>query len=143
MPFDLHAGLSECRDLLLRFGGHKAAAGVTIEASRVDAFAQRFNEVARARLTPEDLYPELRIDAEISIDEVTDELEALLRHFEPFGVGNPSPVFASRNVRLAVPARVVGRTTADGALTLPGGDPISLAELRRAHEAWLPRYMAE
>ena len=108
LPFDLHAGLSECRDLLLRFGGHRAAAGVTIDASRVDAFAQRFNEVARARLAPEDLYPELRIDAEISIDEVTDDLELLLRHFEPFGVGNPSPVFATRNVRLSVPARVVG-----------------------------------
>ena len=107
-PFDLHAGLSECRDLLARFGGHRAAAGVTIDASRVDEFAQRFNEVARSRLAPEDLFPELRIDAEISIDEVTDELETLLRHFEPFGVGNPSPVFVSRNVRLASPARVVG-----------------------------------
>lgn len=107
-PFDLHAGLSECRDLLARFGGHKAAAGVTIEASKVDEFARRFNDVARARLRPEDLFPELRIDAEISIDEVTDELETLLRHFEPFGVGNPSPVFLSRNVRLASPARVVG-----------------------------------
>jgi single-stranded-DNA-specific exonuclease len=107
-PFDLHAGLSECRDLLARFGGHRAAAGVTIDATKVDDFARRFNEVARARLAPEDLFPELRIDAEISIDEVTDELETLLRHFEPFGVGNPSPVFVSRNVRLASPARVVG-----------------------------------
>src|SRR5688572_4976766 len=107
-PFDLHAGLSECRDLLARFGGHKAAAGVTIQASKVDEFARRFNDVARARLRPVDLFPELRIDAEISIDEVTDELETLLRHFEPFGVGNPSPVFLSRNVRLASPARVVG-----------------------------------
>jgi len=110
-PFDLHAGLSECRDLLVRFGGHRAAAGVTIDASRVDAFAQRFNEVARARLAPEDLLPELRIDAEIAIDDVTDELESLLRHFEPFGVGNPTPVFLSRGVRLAGPPRVVG---ADG-----------------------------
>lgn len=107
-PFDLHAGLTECRDLLARFGGHRAAAGVTISASRVDEFARRFNEVARARLRPEDLQPELRIDAEIPIEDATDELETLLRHFEPFGVGNPSPVFASRGVRLAGPARVVG-----------------------------------
>jgi single-stranded-DNA-specific exonuclease len=107
-PFDLHAGLSECRDLLIRFGGHRAAAGITIDAARVDEFAHRFNEVARSRLTLDDLQPELRIDAEISIDDVTDDLESLLRHFEPFGVGNPSPVFASRGVRLAVPARVVG-----------------------------------
>jgi len=108
LPFDLHAGLSECRDLLIRFGGHKAAAGVSIDASRVDEFAQRFNDVARSKLTPEDLQPELRIDAEISIDQVTDELESLLRHFEPFGVGNPTPVFMSRGVRLSVPPRVVG-----------------------------------
>ena len=108
LPFDLHAGLSECRDLLVRFGGHRAAAGVTIQALRVEEFAQRFNDVARSKLTREDLHPELRIDAEISIDDVTDELEGLLRHFEPFGVGNPLPVFASRGVRLSVPARVVG-----------------------------------
>jgi single-stranded-DNA-specific exonuclease len=107
-PFDLHAGLTECRDLLIRFGGHRAAAGITIEASRVEAFAQRFNDVARSKLRREDLQPELKIDAEISIDEVSDDLEALLRHFEPFGVGNPTPVFLSRGVRLSVPARVVG-----------------------------------
>jgi single-stranded-DNA-specific exonuclease len=108
MPFDLHAGLSECRDLLVRFGGHKAAAGVTIDASRVEEFAQRFNEVARAKLRREDLQPELRIDAEIPIDDVTEELEGMLRHFEPFGIGNPTPVFVSRDIRLTMAPRVVG-----------------------------------
>jgi single-stranded-DNA-specific exonuclease len=107
-PFDLHAGLSECKDLLIRFGGHKAAAGVTIDASRVAEFAQRFNDVARSKLNREDLLPELRIDAEISIDDVTDELEGVLRHFEPFGVGNPTPVFVSRGVRLSMAPRIVG-----------------------------------
>jgi single-stranded-DNA-specific exonuclease len=104
----LHAGLSDCRDLLIRFGGHRAAAGVTISASRVDDFTQRFNEVAQAKLRREDLQPELRVDAEISIDEVSDDLESLLRHFEPFGVGNPTPVFLSRNVRLTAAPRIVG-----------------------------------
>ncbi len=119
-PFDLHAGLTECRDLLIRYGGHRAAAGVTIEASRVDAFAERFNEVARATLRREDLQPELRIDAEISIDQVTDDLEGMLRHFEPFGVGNPSPVFVSRGARIATPPRVVGqRWTQDPSRRLP------------------------
>ena len=107
-PFDLHAGLSECKDLLIRFGGHKAAAGVTIDASRVAEFAQRFNDVARSKLNREDLQPELRIDAEISMDDVTDELEGVLRHFEPFGVGNPTPVFVSRGVRLSMAPRIVG-----------------------------------
>ena len=121
-PFDLHAGLSECRDLLVRFGGHRAAAGVTIRADRVDEFAKRFNEVARSKLRREDLQPELRIDAEISIDDVSDELESVLRHFEPFGVGNPSPVFVSRNVRLAAPPRVVGTDGLKLRVAGTGGD---------------------
>jgi single-stranded-DNA-specific exonuclease len=107
--FDLHAALGECRELLVRYGGHKAAAGVTIEASKVDAFARRFAEVAQSRLTPDDLVPELRVDLEVSIDDVNDDLEALFRHFEPFGIGNPSPVLLARGVRLAGAPRIVGR----------------------------------
>jgi single-stranded-DNA-specific exonuclease len=106
--FDLHAGLGECRDLLLRFGGHKAAAGITIESSRVADFAQRFNEVARARLTPEDLVPVIRVDLEVPLEGASEELETLLRHFEPFGVGNPAPVLMVRGARLAGTPRVVG-----------------------------------
>ena len=121
-PFDLHAGLSECKDLLIRFGGHKAAAGVTIDASRVAEFAQRFNDVARSKLSREQLQPELRIDAEISIDDVTDELEGVLRHFEPFGVGNPTPVFVSRGVRLSMAPRIVGTDGLKLRITTATGD---------------------
>lgn len=107
--FDLHSALGECADLLLRYGGHRAAAGVTIAESQVGAFTRRFDEVARKRLALDDLLPELRVDAEIELDGGILELEPMLRHFEPFGVGNPSPVFAARNVSVASPARVVGR----------------------------------
>ena len=107
--FDLHAALGECRDLLVRYGGHKAAAGVTIDASKVDEFARRFAEVANARLTPEDLVPEVRVDLEVAIDDVNDDLEALFRHFEPFGVGNPSPVLLARGVRMSAAPRIVGK----------------------------------
>jgi single-stranded-DNA-specific exonuclease len=107
--FDLHAGLAECRDLLIRFGGHRAAAGVTIEASRVADFAARFNEVACARLTEDDLVPELRVDLELPFSEATDELESLLRYIEPCGVGNPSPLLVSRAVTVAAPPRTVGK----------------------------------
>lgn len=106
--FDLHAGLGECRDLLVRFGGHRAAAGVTIRAEHVPALAERFNQVACARLRAEDLVPELRIDLELSLDAATGELETLLRHFEPFGVGNAAPLLASRGVRLLGRPRTVG-----------------------------------
>ena len=118
--FDLHAGLSECRDLLIRFGGHRAAAGVTVAEEQVERFAERFNRIARERLTADDLVPEIRIDLEISLAQANGDLDALLRHFEPFGMGNPSPVLAVRGVRLTSDARVVGpdglklRLAADG-----------------------------
>ena len=107
--FDLHGGLGECRELLLRFGGHKAAAGITIDAKRIGELAERFNEVARARLSADDLIPVVRVDIEVPIEGASADLEALLRHFEPFGVGNPAPVLMTRGVRLAGPPRVVGQ----------------------------------
>ena len=117
--FDLHAGLAACSDLLIRFGGHRSAAGVTIAADRVGEFAARFNEIAASKLTHDDLVPELRVDLELALDDANDELEALLRHLEPCGVGNPSPLIVSRGVTVAAPPRVVGK---DGLkLVLHGG----------------------
>ncbi|MDF1502193.1 single-stranded-DNA-specific exonuclease RecJ [Roseisolibacter sp. H3M3-2] len=108
--FDLHAALSVCDadGLFQRFGGHRAAAGVTLDAAKLPAFARRFDEVARERLTVDDLVPELRVDLELPVEEVTDELEAMLRHFEPHGLGNAAPVLMSRGVELAAPPRRVG-----------------------------------
>jgi single-stranded-DNA-specific exonuclease len=107
--FDLHAGISRCRDLLLRFGGHRSAAGVTIARERVAEFTRRFNEVAREMLTPADLVPELRADLEVRLADVNDGLEALLRHVEPCGIGNPSPVLVARGVRVVAAPRTVGK----------------------------------
>ena len=107
--FDLHAGLSRCSDLLIRFGGHRVAAGVTIAADRVAEFAQRFNEIACAQLTEDDLVPELRVDLEIPFEQIDDELETLMRYMEPCGAGNPSPLLVSRGVTVAAPPRVVGK----------------------------------
>ena len=107
--FDLHGALGQCQDVLLRYGGHRAAAGVTVERDKVGEFAARFNQVARSLLTPEDLVPEIRVDLEVSIDGMDGRLESLFRHFEPFGIGNPSPVLLSRNVTVALAPRLVGR----------------------------------
>jgi len=107
--FDLHAGLAGCAETLVRYGGHRAAAGVTIARERVPDFAAQFNAVARERLRPEDLVPEVRVDLEVSIDEVTAELEGLLRHFEPFGVGNPAPTLLVRGARLATAPRAIAQ----------------------------------
>lgn len=106
---DLHAALKACGDLLVRFGGHRAAAGITIERPMVDAFTRRFNEVASAVLTPDDIVPEVRIDLEVAIECANEKLERMLRHFEPFGVANPGPIMVARGVRLAAPARTVGK----------------------------------
>jgi len=107
--FNLHAGLAECRDLLLRFGGHHSAAGVTIAADRVADFAARFNAVAAAQLTEDDLVSELRVDLEVPLDQVDSELETLLRYVEPCGIGNPSPLFIAHGVTVAAQPRVIGK----------------------------------
>ena len=111
--FDLHAALTTCdqEGLFQRFGGHRAAAGVTLDAARLDDFARTFARVARERLAAEDLVPELRVDLELPIDEVTDALEAMLRHLEPHGYGNAAPVLVARDVELVGAPRRVG---ADG-----------------------------
>ena len=108
-PFDLHAGISRCRDLLLRFGGHRSAAGVTIARDQVAEFTRRFNQVARETLTPEDLVPELRADLEVRLHDVNDGLEALLRHIEPCGIGNPAPVMVARGARVVAAPKTVGK----------------------------------
>jgi single-stranded-DNA-specific exonuclease len=127
--FDLHDGLSNCRDLLLRFGGHRSAAGITIDRSQLPAFAARFNAIARERLTPEDLVPELRADLEVSLGELSLQLESLLRHIEPCGVGNPSPVLVARQVSVAAPPRVVGREQEHLKLRLADQDGVQIEAL--------------
>ena len=106
--FDLHGALGQSREHLLRYGGHRAAAGVTIARDKVRDFAARFNEVARSVLTPADLVPEIRVDLEVSIDGLDGRIESLFRHFEPFGIGNPTPVLLARSVTIARPPRPVG-----------------------------------
>ncbi|HUF36040.1 MAG TPA: single-stranded-DNA-specific exonuclease RecJ, partial [Gemmatimonadales bacterium] len=104
--FDLHAALLACADLLERYGGHHMAAGLTIRRENLDAFRERFGGLAREALAPEDLGPEQRVDLEVSLPEITPELERLIRHLEPCGTGNSSPVFGVRGVRLAGRSRV-------------------------------------
>lgn len=109
--FDLHSALGECAPLFQRYGGHRAAAGLTMDARQLPAFVERFDEVARARLSAEDLVPMLRVDLEVPMEQVGEALEKLVRHFEPFGIGNPAPLFRATGARLARAPRKVG---ADG-----------------------------
>ncbi len=122
--FDLHAGIARCRHLLERFGGHRSAAGVTIARDRVDEFARCFNESVRSVLGPDDLIPELRIDLEVTLADITPGFESLLRHLEPCGMGNPAPVLMTRGVRLAAPPRVVGQGGLKLRLESDSGEPL-------------------
>lgn len=106
--FDLHSALSACKAHFSRFGGHRAAAGLTMDAANLPAFREQFDAVAHERLTHDDLVPEVRVDLELSLNSVGSELEGLVRHFEPFGIGNPAPMFSATGVRLASAPRRVG-----------------------------------
>jgi len=103
--FDLLAALESCADLFLRFGGHRVAAGVTIEASRIGALRQRLTSWANERLDPEDLVPRLRIDAPLGLREISSEVIAGLMRLGPFGLANPKPVFRAAPVALIEPPR--------------------------------------
>ena len=118
--FDLHAGLSECREHLVRFGGHRAAAGITVQTELVPILQTRFNAVARERLTADDLVPEQRIDLEVTVDDLTDDLEKLLQYFEPHGLGNPTPTLALRGARIDCAPKRIGQT--DGVRTAVSSD---------------------
>lgn len=118
--FDLHAGLTACGDLLLRHGGHRMAAGLTITASEIPAFRARFTGAARDALRQDQLGPSQRIDLELPLRDVTDELERLGRHLEPCGMGNASPVLGSRRIRVEG-ARTVGSNHLKATLSGEGG----------------------
>ena len=106
--FDLYAAIRDCGEHLVRFGGHRAAAGCTIRRERVDAFREAFNARARAALSEDDLVPEVRVDLEVELRHADEALVRMLRHAGPFGAGNATPVFAARGVALDGTPRVVG-----------------------------------
>jgi single-stranded-DNA-specific exonuclease len=105
--FHLLDALESCHDLFTRFGGHEHAVGFALPGKDVPALKQRLNLYAQARLKPEDLVPRLLIDAEIPLNAVTPELLENLGKLEPFGHGNPEPVFSSRGVSLLRPPQVI------------------------------------
>lgn len=113
--FHLYDALSACSGFLARFGGHKHAAGVTIERDQLPAFAEAFEAHAAAHLREEDLVPRCRIDGELGAGEIGASLCDSLDALAPFGAGNPEPVFSLRSVRAR--GRVVGQKHLK--LTLP------------------------
>jgi single-stranded-DNA-specific exonuclease len=98
--FDMLAGLESCADLLGRFGGHRQAAGLALEAGRVPEFRTRINAWADARLEPDDLVPRLRVDSDLGLAGIASEVVAGIESLAPFGLGNPRPVFSAGTVEV-------------------------------------------
>jgi single-stranded-DNA-specific exonuclease len=105
--FHLLDALESCHDLFTRFGGHAHAVGFAMPSKDVPALKQRLNAYAQEMLKPEDLLPELNIDAEIPLSSATPELLEDLGRLEPFGHGNREPVFSSCCVNLLMPPRIL------------------------------------
>lgn len=105
--FHLLNALESCHELFTRFGGHAHAVGFAMPSKDVPALKQRLNTYAQAKLKPEDLLPELNIDAEIPLSSVTPDLLDNLGRLEPFGHGNREPVFSSCGVSLLMPPRIL------------------------------------
>ncbi len=105
--YHLLNGLTECSDLFEKFGGHSHAAGLTIKREHVAELRRRLNAHAANALTDEDLLPAINIDAELPAESLNMKLADELRQLEPFGAGNPRPVFMTRGLRLVAEPRVM------------------------------------
>jgi len=105
--FDLYKGLVACQDLLNAFGGHPAAAGVTVQESRLDEFRDRFTAAVAEWACGAPAVPTLHVDAEVQLSEVTATLIKEIGAFHPFGAGNPEPTFAVKGLEV-MDSRTVG-----------------------------------
>ena len=96
--FDVYDAIDACSDLVEQFGGHKYAAGLTMKKENLEAFTKKFEEVVSSTISEEMLTPEVSIDAELNIDDIDFKLYRILRQMAPFGPGNMSPSFMTKNV---------------------------------------------
>ncbi len=109
--FHLFDGLSECAELLESFGGHKHATGLVIASANIEEFRNKINLLAKEKLRVEDLLPGLDIDMRLSLSDLDHGLVRELDILEPFGTGNPKPLFYTCNLKLKGEPRVLGRGT--------------------------------
>ena len=107
--FDLYKAIDACSDLLETFGGHTYAAGLTLKIENIDLFAQRFEQVVSETILPEQLIPKIEIDTELNFNQITPKFYRILKQFMPFGPGNMTPVFITRNVMDYGTSKLVGK----------------------------------
>jgi single-stranded-DNA-specific exonuclease len=124
--FDLYDALDACAEHLDTFGGHRHAAGLTVNRERLGGFIEAFEAIARNRLTDNDIQPSLEVDVEIMTEQLTEELLEGLKRMEPFGACNRRPIFLAREAALEGRPRRVGPDQAHlrFAVRRPGARPI-------------------
>jgi single-stranded-DNA-specific exonuclease len=119
--FDVHQAIEDCAELLDQYGGHMYAAGLTLPVENVPAFRAKFEQIVAGRILPEQLIPPVEIDLTVQLSDITPAFYRLLSQMEPFGPGNPNPVFASKRVYAAPDsARIVGNSHLKISLTQDG-----------------------
>jgi single-stranded-DNA-specific exonuclease len=107
--FDLYLALSQCGDLLERFGGHTFAAGLSLKLENLNEFSARFEQIVSSTIPETATMPTIEIDKEISLEAITMGFFKIVKRFSPFGPKNPSPLFMSRNVVDTGNVRIVGQ----------------------------------
>ena len=107
--FDIYKAIESTSDLLENFGGHTYAVGLSLKEENIPAFTSRFEDYVAANILPEQLTPQIDIDAFLSFSEITPEFVSTLRLFNPFGPGNRKPTFCSRRVKDFGTSKLVGR----------------------------------
>lgn len=109
MGFDVYSAIKSCRDLLMNFGGHTYAAGLTMRWADIPEFRKRFQQYVEDHIMPEQTEAMLDIDAEIDFKDISKRLHNDLKRFSPFGPGNPKPIFCTKGVYDYGTSKVVGR----------------------------------
>lgn len=97
--FDLYEALTECNDTIEKFGGHSMAVGINVKKDKFEEFKQKLEQIARERHI-EEIVPILKIDAQISLDEINKDMVDSLKELEPFGEENKTPLFVFKNLKI-------------------------------------------
>lgn len=119
--FHLLEALESCRELFTRFGGHAAAVGLGLPCDRIPELRASLDNYARGILKPEDFIPVLDYDADITLADVSSQLYQSVQKLQPFGMGNPEPVFGARALNVALPPKVIKEKHLKLFLTQPNG----------------------
>ncbi len=111
--FDIYEAISACSDLLDQYGGHKYAAGLTMQIENIPAFIEKFESIVASTIADDSLHQEIDIESEMILSDFDSKFYRILKQFAPFGPGNMRPVFLSKQVRLASEPKLIGKNNAN------------------------------